>query len=164
MDFNQVKEILALVDQSDLTEFDLQMDNVSMRMSKNTNPMQSTTHSADFSQLSEATSVKKKTSINSEASLQKEEAIISNEPETELVKEGNVISSPLVGVTYMSSGPEQPVFKKVGDPVIVGDILCIIEAMKLMNEVKSEFEGTIAEIYVADEQVVEYNQPLFRII
>jgi acetyl-CoA carboxylase biotin carboxyl carrier protein len=163
MDFNQVKEILALVNQSDLTEFDLQMDNVSMRMSKNTHSVQSTNQPTDTNRSSDVTPDKKETGIKQEVSLQKDEAV-SNEPETELVKEGNIVASPLVGVTYMSSGPDQPVFKKIGDSVTVGDTLCIVEAMKLMNEIKSDVEGTIAEIYVEDEQVVEYNQPLFRII
>lgn len=164
MDFNQVKEVLSLVNQSDLTEFDLQMDNVSMRMSKNTTALQNTTHSTEMNHPVAVTPVKKNDTVKSEASLQRDETVVSNEPEVETTKEGHIIQSPLVGVTYMSSGPEQPVFKKVGDSVIVGDVLCIVEAMKLMNEIKSEVEGTIAEIYVEDEQVVEYNQPLFRII
>ncbi|SEK64852.1 acetyl-CoA carboxylase biotin carboxyl carrier protein [Carnobacterium iners] len=164
MDFNQVKELLALVNQSDLTEFDLQMDNVSMRMSKNTHSLQSAQQPNNDTRSNEAPSSVKTTSTKPEMILKKDETIKANESEIEQVKEGNMILSPLVGVTYMSSGPDQPIFKKVGDPVIVGDVLCIVEAMKLMNEIKSEVEGTIAEIYVEDEQVVEYNQPLFRII
>jgi acetyl-CoA carboxylase biotin carboxyl carrier protein len=163
MDFNQVKELLALVNQSDLTEFDLQMDNVAMRMSKNTHSLQSTQQTTN-TRSNEAPSSVKDTPAKPEMILEKNETVTAIESETEQVKEGNMILSPLVGVTYMSSGPDQPVFKKVGDSVIVGDVLCIVEAMKLMNEIKSEVEGTIAEIYVEDEQVVEYNQPLFRII
>ena len=164
MDFNEVKEILALVNQSDLTEFDLQIDNVSMRMSKNTTSVQHTNHSDEHKNLNETTSVKKNDPIKPGASLQKDEVVVPDEPATEAVKEGHVVQSPLVGVTYMSSAPDQPSFKKIGDAVSVGDVLCIVEAMKLMNEIKSEVEGTIAEVYVEDEQVVEYNQPLFRII
>lgn len=164
MDFNQVKELLALVDQSDLTEFDLQMDNISMRMSKNTTSTQHANHSNEPKSLIEATPIKKNDSIKSGASLQKDEVAVPSKSETEAIKEGHVIQSPLVGVTYMSSAPDQPAFKKIGDAVSVGDVLCIVEAMKLMNEIKSEVEGTIAEVYVEDEQVVEYNQPLFRII
>lgn len=165
MDFNQVKEIVALVNQSDLTEFDLQMDNVSMRMSKNIHSVQSTNQPTDTIRSSDAAPEIKDAGINKqEVSLQKNKVVSDNETETEVVKEGNIVTSPLVGVTYMSSGPDQPVFKKIGDSVVVGETLCIVEAMKLMNEIKSDVEGTISEIYVEDEQVVEYNQPLFRII
>lgn len=164
MDFNEVKEILALVNQSDLTEFDLQIDNTSIRMSKNTTSVQNTNHSDEPKNSIEAAPVKKKETIKPGSSLQKDEVVLSDETETEAVKEGHVVQSPLVGVTYMSSAPDQPTFKKIGEAVSVGDVLCIVEAMKLMNEIKSEVEGTIAEVYVEDEQVVEYNQPLFRII
>lgn len=165
MDFNQVKEIVALVNQSDLTEFDLQMDNVSMRMSKNIHSVQSTNQPTDTIRSSDSIPEIKDTGINKqEVSLQKNKVVSDNETEAEVAKEGNIVTSPLVGVTYMSSGPDQPVFKKIGDSVVVGETLCIVEAMKLMNEIKSDVEGTISEIYVEDEQVVEYNQPLFRII
>lgn len=165
MDFNQVKEIVALVNQSDLTEFDLQMDNVSMRMSKNTHSVQSTNQPTDTIRASDSIADMKDVGMNKkEVSIQKDAVVSHNETDTEIEKEGNIVASPLVGVTYMSSGPDQPVFKKIGDSVVVGETLCIVEAMKLMNEIKSDVEGTIAEIYVEDEQVVEYNQPLFRII
>lgn len=79
-------------------------------------------------------------------------------------KEGALVLSPTVGVFYASPSPDARPFVEVGDQVKKGDTLCIIEAMKLMNEFPSEVDGTVAEICVGNGQVVEYNQPLFRIV
>ncbi len=79
-------------------------------------------------------------------------------------KEGTLVLSPTVGVFYASPSPDARPFVEVGDQVKKGDTLCIIEAMKLMNEIPSEVDGTVAEICVGNGQVVEYNQPLFRIV
>lgn len=79
-------------------------------------------------------------------------------------KEGTLVLSPTVGVFYSASTPDGKPFVEVGDQVKKGDTLCIIEAMKLMNEIPAEVSGSIAEICVGNGQVVEYNQPLFRIV
>ena len=79
-------------------------------------------------------------------------------------KEGTLVLSPTVGVFYASPSPDARPFVEVGDQVKKGDTLCIIEAMKLMNEIPSEVDGTVAEICVGNGQVVEFNQPLFRIV
>ena len=79
-------------------------------------------------------------------------------------KEGVYVKSPAVGVFYTAPSPDSKPFVAVGDTVHKGDTLCIIEAMKLMNEINSEMDGEIAEICVGNGQVVEYDQPLFRII
>ncbi len=76
---------------------------------------------------------------------------------------GNIITSPIVGTFYASPSPEKPAFVKVGDTVSAGDVVCIIESMKLMNEINSEFSGKVAEIYAKDGQPVEYGQKLMRI-
>lgn len=76
---------------------------------------------------------------------------------------GSIITSPIVGTFYASPSPEKPPFVKVGDSVNAGDVVCIIESMKLMNEINSEFSGKVAEIYVKDGQPVEYGQKLIRI-
>ncbi len=79
-------------------------------------------------------------------------------------KEGTIVASPTVGVFYAAASPESKPFVSVGDRVEKGDTLCIIEAMKLMNEIPAEVSGKIAEICVGNGQVVEYGQPLFRIV
>lgn len=78
-------------------------------------------------------------------------------------KEGALVLSPTVGVFYASPSPDARPFVEVGDQVKKGDTLCIIEAMKLMNEIESEFDGVVEAVLVKNEEVVEYGQPLFRI-
>ncbi len=73
------------------------------------------------------------------------------------------IVSPLVGVFYQSPTPDSPAFVKVGDSVKKGDVLCIVEAMKMMNEITADNDGVIADICVANEQVVEFGQVLFKL-
>ena len=77
--------------------------------------------------------------------------------------EGNVVKSPLVGTFYSAPGPEAEPFVKVGDPVSKGQVLGIVEAMKLMNEIESDYDGIVRQILVSNEDVIEYGQPLFVI-
>ena len=76
---------------------------------------------------------------------------------------GRFIKAPIVGTFYQSSAPDKPPFVKVGDTIAKGDVVCIIEAMKFMNEVNSEESGKIAEVLVNDGDFVEFGQPLFRV-
>ncbi len=76
---------------------------------------------------------------------------------------GKTVKSPMVGTLYRAPNPEADPFVTVGSTVKVGDTLCIIEAMKLMNEIESEFAGTVVEILVENGQPIEYGQPLFII-
>ena len=74
-----------------------------------------------------------------------------------------IVRSPMVGTFYASPAPDQPAYVSVGKVVKDGDVLCIIEAMKLMNEIKSELGGTVIEILVQNGQTVEYDQPILKI-
>ena len=89
---------------------------------------------------------------------QDSETVISREEIT-----GNTVKSPLVGTFYAAPSEDAPAFVKVGDKVKKGQILAIVEAMKLMNDIESDFEGEVAEILVENGQPVEYGQPLFVI-
>lgn len=77
--------------------------------------------------------------------------------------QGQVVTSPLVGTFYASSGPQAESYVSVGDRVQKGQVLGIVEAMKLMNEIESDYDGTVKAIYVQNEQMVEYGQPMFLI-
>lgn len=79
------------------------------------------------------------------------------------VLEGKEVVSPLVGVVYLKPSPDKDNFKQIGDHVKKGDILCIVEAMKVMNEIVSDVDGELVEVLVESEQIVEFNQPLFRV-
>ena len=89
-----------------------------------------------------------------------ENSVVKVEKEEENYK---IIKSPMVGTFYASSAPDKEPFVKVGDKVHKGQVLCIVEAMKLMNEIESEFDGEIVEICVNNEDIVEYGKPLFKI-
>ncbi len=85
-------------------------------------------------------------------------------PAAPVVEEtGKKIVSPMVGTYYASPSPDKPAFVKVGDKVKKGQTVCIIEAMKLMNEIESEFDGEIVKILVENEQMVEFGLPLFLV-
>ena len=86
------------------------------------------------------------------------------EPVKEEVQEGNIVKSPMVGTFYSKSSPLSNPYVEIGSEVKKGTVLCIIEAMKLMNEIESEYNGKIVEVLVKDGEAVEYGQPLFRII
>ncbi|MCL4163778.1 UNVERIFIED_CONTAM: hypothetical protein GTU68_053485, partial [Idotea baltica] len=73
------------------------------------------------------------------------------------------IKSPIIGTFYRSSSPDKPPFLKVGDSVAKGDIVCIVEAMKLFNEIESEVSGKIVKVLIEDAQPVEYDTPLFLV-
>ena len=83
------------------------------------------------------------------------------EAATEVPAKGDIIPSPMVGTYYASPSPDSPPFIKVGDKVKKGQPLCILEAMKIMNELDAEFDCTIVDILVADGEAVEYDKPLF---
>jgi acetyl-CoA carboxylase biotin carboxyl carrier protein len=76
---------------------------------------------------------------------------------------GNFVTSPFVGTFYRSPNPDSPPYVEVGQPVKKGQVLCIIEAMKIMNEIEAEVEGTVVEVLADDGQAVEFGQALFRI-
>ena len=81
----------------------------------------------------------------------------------EMTESFKIIKSPMVGTFYASSSPDKPPYVKVGDKIKKGQVVCIVEAMKLMNEIESEFDGEIAEICIKDGGMVEYGKPLFKI-
>ncbi len=87
----------------------------------------------------------------------------SEEKQEEKVEEGNIVKSPMVGTFYLKPSPNSDSYVQVGQRVKKGDVLCIVEAMKLMNEIESEWDGEIKEILVKDGEPVEYGKPLFVI-
>ncbi|MEI7532287.1 MAG: acetyl-CoA carboxylase biotin carboxyl carrier protein [Betaproteobacteria bacterium] len=84
-------------------------------------------------------------------------------PTPSVIPAGHIMKSPMVGTLYQAANPESPPFVRVGDSVKVGQTLCIIEAMKLLNEIESDFDGIVKEILVENGQGVEFDQPLFVI-
>ena len=86
-------------------------------------------------------------------------------PETETTKEDTLVTikSPMIGTFYRQAGPGKPIFVNVGDDIVPGSVVCIIEAMKLFNEIESEITGKIVKVLVEDASPVEFDQPLFLV-
>ncbi|MCF0124373.1 MAG: acetyl-CoA carboxylase biotin carboxyl carrier protein [Clostridia bacterium] len=94
----------------------------------------------------------------------KEEKVIETKEEEKIDNNLNIIKSPMVGTFYLKPSPTSEPYVEIGENIKKGQTVCIIEAMKLMNEIESEFDGTIKEIYVKDGETVEYGTPLFGIL
>jgi len=94
---------------------------------------------------------------------QKSEGEAAKDADAESQKDLVEVKSPIVGTFYRSSAPDKPPFAKVGDEVGVGDVVCIVEAMKLFNEIESEVAGKVVKVLVEDATPVEYDQPLFLV-
>jgi acetyl-CoA carboxylase biotin carboxyl carrier protein len=91
------------------------------------------------------------------------QAEVQETPDKEEIPVGNIVKAPIVGTFYAAASPDEPPYVKIGDTVKKGDVLMIIESMKLMNEVTSDFDGVVEEILVSNGEAVEYDQPLMRI-
>lgn len=159
MDFDNIKELIQLVDSSDLAFFELQAGNDYIKMDKSLNRGLGENKLSNLSEKVE--------SIVNEANTEKSKEELKNtEKQIDEVAEDdkeNVITSPMVGTFYSSASPESEAFVKVGDKISKGKVICIIEAMKLMNEIESEYNGIITKCLINDGDMVEYGQPLFKI-
>ncbi|MDO5799224.1 MAG: acetyl-CoA carboxylase biotin carboxyl carrier protein [Eubacteriales bacterium] len=151
MEFENLLTLIKTVSDSELTEFAYEENGTSIRLRKKKETVVVTGTSADVPTASLATA--------QAVSEDKESAAdADNEPE------GMIVKSPLVGTFYAAPAEDASPFVTVGDQVKKGQTLAIVEAMKLMNEIESDFDGKIAEVYVTNGQAVEYGQPLFCIV
>lgn len=160
MNIDEVKELLSQFDQSSLTEFDFRKDNFELYMNKNTTSGRVSIEAAP-AQVNYTEKASETVVSSNESKSAKQDEKSSTQPV--LSADVEVVASPIVGVVYLQPSPEKEVFKKVGDAVKKGEVICIIEAMKLMNEITAPIDGTITDILIHNEDVVEYDQPLFHI-
>lgn len=155
MDYQQILELVKEVSKAGLTNFEYTEGNIRIAMSC-PQPEEKIVVPASNLVLQEAAGAGANT-VETAAPTQQEPEQIAEE------KGGNVVKSPLVGTFYAAPSEDAQPFVKVGDTVKKGQTLAIVEAMKLMNEIESEFDGVVTEILVENEDNVEYGQPLFRI-
>ncbi|WP_122646860.1 acetyl-CoA carboxylase biotin carboxyl carrier protein [Enterococcus mediterraneensis] len=158
MEIQEIKNLLNRFDESSLTEFKLRENSFELYFNKNT-----MSHDSDADRvvsLEPAASGAVQMAPISPVSSAVETAPT---PASETAEDTTKVVSPLVGLVYLAPSADKPVFKKVGDHVKKGDVLCIVEAMKVMNEITSDVSGEIVEVLVENEQAVEYNQPLFAV-
>lgn len=157
VEFNEIKELIELIDKSELRSFELNVNGVALRMSKNNENLK-----AETATVSSPHTVMEASSVIEKVHAEAEEITEKSSVKTEEII-GNIVKAPIVGTFYSSPAPDKADFVKVGDSVKKGDVLCIIEAMKVMNEVVSDFDGVIKAVMAENETLVEYGQPLFTI-
>lgn len=168
MKIDEIKELMKAMEESGLCALDYSEGGVNLSLRRGSlaeaqSPMAApaVNVSAVQSMAAPAKAPEASAAAASEASAKAEPEANKEEP---TAKEGKLMLSPLVGTFYAAASPEDEPYVKIGDKVKKGQTLGIIEAMKLMNEVEAEFDGTVEEILVENGQMVEYGQPLFRIV
>ena len=142
MDIRKIKKLIEMLQDSDLNEIEVKEGEESVRIVRgNAQPLEvkSSFFTAD--------------SINAQS---ENNEVLEN-------ASGSSIKSPIVGTFYRKPGPDQPPFVEIGSQVNAGDVVCIVEAMKMMNEIKSEFTGKVSAINIEDGQPVEFDQSLIVI-
>lgn len=148
MDFKDIKELIRVFDKSELNKLKVKEGEFEISMQRGfESGVTTVTTSAPVAQSTFASVPVVTTSVVAEA--------------VSAPKSGEVINSPMVGTYYSSPSPESPSFVEVGSTVKKGQTLCILEAMKIMNEVEAEFDCKILEILVKDGSPVEYDMPIF---
>ncbi|KAE9636103.1 acetyl-CoA carboxylase biotin carboxyl carrier protein [Defluviitalea raffinosedens] len=150
MDYKAIEQLMKAMDETNLTHLEIEEEGIKIKMKKEKEVVTVAAAEPKFQPVTEAAAPK--TAEKTEEPSSKTEE-----------KEGTLVCSPIVGTFYSAPAPGAKPFVSLGDKVKKGDVLCIIEAMKLMNEIESDVDGEIVEIFVQNEEMVEYNQPLFRI-
>ena len=145
MDIRKIKKLIEMLQESDLTEIEVGQGDESVRITRS-GVAQTVSVAPSNNQV-----------VQNAAGIPQQ---INNQ--TELVS-GQAIKSPIVGTFYRRPGPDKNPFIKVGDSVEVGDVLCIIEAMKMMNEIKSEYSGKVTSINAEDGDPIEFDQHIITI-
>jgi len=153
MDLRKIKKLMELLEESGIAEIEVKEGEESIKLSRNTQAVQNIINSpAETNQTITAIDNVKDTAVTDDKKDKSKE-----------LPDGDIITSPMVGTFYRSASPESKPFVEKGQKVSKGDTLCILEAMKMMNQVNAETGGTIIDILVDDAEPVEFGQPLFVI-
>ncbi len=149
MDTKELRELIELISRSSFSTFELEREGFRLRLVKTDGPP----HPAEAPRPADAAAVAPPLAIPPPPA----------EPETAATDGLVELRAPIVGTFYRSAGPDAPPFTEVGGRVRQGQVICIVEAMKVMNEIESEIEAEVVEIPVANGQPVEYGEVLFRL-
>jgi acetyl-CoA carboxylase biotin carboxyl carrier protein len=148
LDIKLIKQVVDLMKRSDISEFEFEEDGFKLRLSSK---------GADAPQIIQAAAVPQTAAYAAAPAAEAPAAPVTEE------KGISIIKSPMVGTFYRAASPDSPVFADVGTKVGNDSTVCIIEAMKVMNEIQAEMSGSITEVLVENGEAVEYGQPLFKI-
>lgn len=159
MDFKQIQELVKLVNKSNIGELKIEKDNFKITIRQKNQESQQVTYNPSQPLIHTQPMTFQATAQAPEPATKKPDV-----SESEAKPENTVtIKSPMIGTFYRQAGPGQPVFIGVGDEVKPGDVVCMIEAMKLFNEIESEVSGKIVKVLAEDASPVEFDQPLFLV-
>ena len=155
MDIKQIQELVKLINKTSIGEITIEEDGTRITIKQKKDPSQTI-----YSQSAQQAAYQAPAPVAAAPAAPAAPATPVAAP-----KQDNLITikSPMIGTFYRQPGPEKPIFINVGDEVSPGKIVCIIEAMKLFNEIESEVKGTIVKVLVEDASPVEYDQPLFLV-
>lgn len=171
MTFKEITELIKLVKKLELAEFKMQDGEFSISLRSNLRTKSQTINQPTMIPMQAAQPMQHQQISNipsTAASVSKLADVVELpdlKPSKDVSDSGNYleVKSPIVGTFYRSSSPDKPPFIKVGDTINVGDVVCIVEAMKLFNEIESEIAGKIVKVVVEDASPVEYDQVLFLV-
>ena len=152
MEFKQIQELLKIVNKSNITEVSIQDGEFGITIKQANNETQYVAMPQMMPQQQMLQQMPAAPAATPEAA-----------PEAEATSNNIIVKSPMIGTFYRSSSPDKPSFVSVGDDIKVGDVICIVEAMKLFNEIESEVSGKIVKVLIDDASPVEYDQPLFLV-
>ncbi len=152
MDIKQIQELVKLINKTNIGEITIEEEGVKITVKQKKDPVQ---------HIIAGTAAPTYTPPPTPATMP---AATAAKP-VAIAKADNLITikSPMIGTFYRQSGPDKPVLAAIGDAIMPGKVVCIIEAMKLFNEIESEIKGTIVKVLVEDASPVEYDQPLFLV-
>ena len=155
MDIRKVKKLIELLEESNIDEIEIKEGEESVRISRN---------SAQFAAAAAAAAAAPPAYAPPPPVAAAPTPAPVAEPAPAPVAAGHVVNSPMVGTFYRSPSPTSPPFVEVGQTVKIGDVVCIVEAMKMMNQIEADKAGTIEAILVESGEPVEFDQPLFSIV
>ncbi len=156
MDLRKIKKLIELLEESELAEIEIHEGEESVRLIRS-HPQPAPSQMLQLPAAAAAAPVPQaQVSAGSGGSA-------SADDDTADLPDGEVVRSPMVGTFYSSPNPDSPAFAKAGSTVSTGDTLCLIEAMKMFNQIESEFSGKVVRVLVEDGQPVEFDEPLFVI-
>ncbi len=158
MDIKQIQELVKLINKTNIGEITIEEEGVKITVKQKKDPVQQIITGGQSGQM--YSSAPPQMQQNTPPPPPPAPATLPEPPKTDNYI---TIKSPMIGTFYRQSGPGKPIFVNVGDEVAPGKVVCIIEAMKLFNEIESEIKGKIVKVLVEDASPVEYDQPLFLV-
>lgn len=159
MDIKQIQELVKLINKTSIGEITIEEDGRKITIKQKKDPVQNISVAASAAPATYAAPAATQTAAPVAAAAAPPAAAKAEPKADNLI----TIKSPMIGTFYRQAGPGKPIFVNVGDDVAPGKVVCIIEAMKLFNEIESEVKGTIVKVLVEDASPVEYDQPLFLV-